>query len=165
MVFEDGITEKKENLDQKRNIELKRVLIVFALSAVWWVVLGNGIQFNSSDPNQYFKFGFLILGVLLLASSVIVFRRVILLQKQIWSSPELRETVDDDIVRLAWLRAAAVGFCSMLSAEILFTCCRFFLANIGGVRSQVVWNGTQGPIVISIGIVTVVSAFLYLRRD
>ncbi len=165
MVSDNEITALKENLDQKRNIELKRILIVFALWSVWWVVLGNGIHLNSTDPFRFLKAGLLILGLLLLAVSVVLFRRIILLQKRIWSTPELRETVDDDIVRLAWLRAAAVGFCSMLGAEIIFTCSSLFLVNIGGFRSQVVWSGSQGPIVICIGIVTVVGAFLFFRRD
>ena len=165
MGLEDGISELKENLDQKRNVELKRMLIVFVLSTVWWGISSNGIQLNSSDPYQFLKIGFALFGLILLISAVIVFRRIFLLQKQIWSTPELRETVDDDIVRLAWLRAATVGFCAVLSAEVIFTVSRLFLANIGGVRSQVVWGGTQGPIVICIGIVTVVSAFLFFRRD
>lgn len=167
MGMENGITELKESLDQQRNRELKRFLVAFSLWSVWLILTPVEIKINTNSTvlSQSWMIAFLTLGLLLLISSLILLRRIILLQKRIWSDPELRGMVDDDIVRHAWLRAAAYGFCFMLVAEIFFTLSGFIMLPGSSYRTQAVWSGTHGPIVIAIGIVTVVSAFLFFRRD
>ena len=160
-----GIVESKESLDKQRNRDLKRFLVVFLIWSVWLVLTVIGTRTHSTVLSKSLMIASLIIGLLLLVSSLIFLTRIILLQKQIWSNPDLRGMVDDDIVRLAWLRAAAYGFCFMLVAEIFFTIGMILVTGMSSLRTQAVWSGIHGPVVIAVGIGTAVSAFLFFRRD
>ena len=165
MATDSTFTAEVERLDRQRNSSLAWFLgsfLVWTLGTIAAMFLLIGVL----------GLGMWVLAplyVLPLALWLFFLVRYLLIQSRIRSQPRLAEALNDELVRAAWLKAAAAGFWAMLTAEILVTFWRV-LANttvsIGLVpRNYTLLIDIRSPLVLAIGIGVTIAVYLYQRRD
>jgi len=166
MADESYFTEEVERLDRQRN----RSLAWFLGSFLVWNLSAMGGMIVVASPVRHAEW---VLGPLFSIPALIwlfSLLRYFGIQSRIRSQPRLAKVLNDELVRTAWLKAAAAGFWAMLTAEILVTVWRTLAANLAiGFRlipmNPVLAMDIRSPLVLAIGVGVTIGVYLYQRRD
>jgi len=90
------------------------------------------------------------------------------IQYKIKSDPEVAAVLNDEMVRYAWLRAASLGFWSMLAVEAIPTIGLAFINSLHafiGTPDLSALYGIQSPLAVTVGVSVTICAYLHARRD
>jgi hypothetical protein len=166
MTTDSHFTAEVERLDRQRNRSLAWFLgcfLVWTLSALGGMVLvASPVRLTAWILGPLFSIPLLFWLLFLL--------RYLRIQSRIRSQPRLAEVLNDELVRTAWLKAAAAGFWAMLTAEILVSIWQFLVANVAiGFRliplNPVLLMDLRSPLVLAVGVIVTIGIYLYNRRD
>jgi len=165
MASESAFSREVEKLDRQRDRSLSWFLGSFLL----WTLYAIGSMYAMLIPE---KPGLWVLGsVFVLSMGVWVFflGRYLWIQSRIRMDPRLAETLNDELVRIAWLRAMSAGFWAMLAAEVLFTIWRMavnLLVGLGLIPlNPVVFVDIRAPLVLAVGVGVTIGVYLHQRRE
>jgi hypothetical protein len=166
MTTDSHFTAEVERLDRQRNRSLAWFLgcfLVWTLSALGGMVLvASPVRLTAWILGPLFSIPLLFWLLFLL--------RYLRIQSRIRSQPRLAEVLNDELVRTAWLKAAAAGFWAMLTAEIVVTLGRTLAGIISVGFGLIPWKPVlaldiRSPLVLAIGVGVTIGVYLYQRRD
>ncbi len=169
MAMDSSFARQVEHLDRQRDRSLAWFLGCFLFWVASTMVLTVAVVrlgFAGRAVGPY------LLLTLALAPFLLWFfflGRYFWIQLRIRSDPRLAEALNDELVRAAWLKAAAAGFWTMLAAEVLLTLARL-LTNIVIAMGLLPWtagmfNELRSPLVLALGIGVTVGVYLHQRRE
>ncbi len=165
MAMDSSFAQQVEQFDRQRD----RSLAWFLGSFLVWTLATIGSMFLLVSPGLVSVS--LVGPVFLLPLALWLFflGRYLWIQARIHSDPRLAEALNDELVRTAWLRAAAAGFWAMLAAEVLSTLWRM-LANmtvgLGLVQiNSVLFLDLRAPLTLAVGIGVTIGVYLHQRRE
>jgi hypothetical protein len=166
MTTDTYFTEEVERLDRQRNRSLAWFLgsfLVWSLGTMGWM----GFQISRPWLGMWVVVPLYVLPLAVWLFSLLHYLGI---QSRIRSQPRLAEVLNDELVRTAWLKAAAAGFWAMLTAEIVVTLGRTLAGIISVGFGLIPWKPVlaldiRSPLVLAIGVGVTIGVYLYQRRD
>ncbi|MFC1628152.1 hypothetical protein ACFL3H_03435 [Gemmatimonadota bacterium] len=164
-----GFIEITERLDRQRNQSLAWFMWSFLVWSFLQIIVIFGYAIvRMSDPG-FLPWLFLVGGTLPMAIWVYSLIRYLFLGRRIRSNPEIAEALNDEMVREAWLRAAAAGFWSMLAVEAGFTILKVLstglILHVFGAPQVLIVLEIRSPLAIAVGLGVTIGTYLRYRRD
>lgn len=163
-----GSLELREQLDRARERTLAWFLGTFLFWAIAQITLTLLFLFAAGQHAlPAWLFGpFALLPLLL---SLVFLGAYLRVMQRIRADRATAEALNDELVRFAWLRAAAAGFWSMLGVMVAFSLVNILLRILTGFGlldpRLGALDAIQPPLAIAAGVGVTVLTFLRLRKE
>ncbi|MFC1543697.1 hypothetical protein ACFL4Y_00385 [Gemmatimonadota bacterium] len=158
-----------ERLDRKRNRSLAWFLGTFLFwSIASMLLMFASLTFLSGVGSQFVPLLLIPFGLFPIAIWGFFLARFLWIQGRIRREPRIAATLDDEMVRHAWMRAASYGFWAMLGTLVLVTLYVMLLRVlvITGVTpiAPSLFDAIQAPLSITVGVAVTIGSYLHQRR-
>ncbi len=164
-----SFTELTERLDRQRNLSLTWFMWSFLTWSFLQILVISGFAILGMRDQEFLTWLFFVGGFLPLVLWIFFLIRFLIIQKRIRGNPVIAEALRDEMVREAWLRAAAYGFWSMLAVEAAFTILKVLstivFVHLLGVPHFLMVLEIRSPLAIAVGLGVTIGTYLRYRRD
>ncbi len=169
MVENGSFTEMTERLDRQRNLSLSWFMWSFLTWSFLQILVIAGFAVFGMRDHEFLTWLFFVGGLIPMTLWIFFLTRFLFIQRRIRGNPVIAEALRDEMVREAWLRAAAYGFWSMLAVEAAFTILKvvssIVFVNLLGAPHLMIFLEARSPLAIAVGLGVTIGTYLRYRRD
>ena len=169
MIEHNSFAALTERLDRQRNQSLAWFMWSFLAWSFLQILVLTSFAVMGMREQEFLTWLFFVIGFIPMALWITFLIRFLWVRHRIGADPQVAEALRDEMVREAWLRAAAAGFWSMLAVEASFTILKV-LANVVfaqflGIPHLLIFLEIRSPLAIAVGLGVTIGTYLRLRRE